>query len=112
MSLMSGVKIFSWKRLGGSVPLAALLLLAAGYFACGTGLSDASTRWDLREYLGSALLPAAFIFDRFEQTRGGFFILEEIRIVLPLQLLYAYALLTLGAIIKQKSTRTPLLRPQ
>lgn len=100
---MSGVKLFSWKRLAGSVLLAVLLFLAAEYFACGTGLSDGTTRWNLREFLGAALFPGAFVFDRFEQIRAGFFIIEELRIVLPLQLLYAYALLTAGSILKAKT---------
>lgn len=98
MSLMCGVKFFLWKRLLGSLPLAILLFIAAGYLACGTGLSDGSSRWDFRECLGAILLPAAFIPDRFEQTRGGFFVIDELLVVFPLQLLYSYALLTFNAI--------------
>lgn len=105
MGSMSGIKVFSWKRLAGSVPLAALLFIAAEYFACGTGLSDGSSRWDFRECLGAILFPAAFLPDCYEQTRGGFFIIEELRVVLPLQLLYSYALLTAGAFAAGKVRR-------
>lgn len=106
MGLMSGLKVFSWKRLAASVPVAVLLFIAAEYFACGTGLSDGSSRWDLREYLGAVLLPAAFLPERFEQTRGGSFIIEELRIILPVQLLYSYVLLTFGAIAADKTRRS------
>lgn len=105
MGLMNGIKLFSWKRLAASVPVAALLFIAAESFACGTGLSDGSSRWDLGEFLGAILLPAAFLPDRFAQTRGGFFIIEELRIILPVQLAYSYALLSLGALAANKVRR-------
>jgi len=99
MSLLSDVKIFSWKRVLGSVPLAGLLFIVACYFTIGTGLVDAHTsRWNLRELEGALLFPAAFIPDRFESIRSGWFVPDELRIVLPLQILYAYALLTFVAI--------------
>lgn len=100
--LLSGVKLFSWKRLAASVPVALLLFIAAEYIAGGTGLYDGSSRWDLRECLGAILLPAAFIPDRFTQIRSGFLVIEELQIVLPAQLAYAYFLLSLGALALHK----------
>lgn len=102
---MRGIKILSLKRLLWGIPFSVLLYILAGEVAFSSDFSYGPSRWTFRECLGVLFMPAAFIPDRFSQTRAGYIIIDELKVILPLHLLYSYVLLTIGAIVVSKGRR-------